>query len=143
MIVEDPDAHCAQARAAGAEIILDVEDQDYGGRGYTCRDLEDNVWSFGDYDPWGLRRAAALIQPRYQTISHDLSIPSVFIISNEQTLLEVHTYDEEDVSQNEDHRVPYGGVGEKEREMGQEGSKIDRVPDQAIQSCRDDSAVGR
>ena len=52
MIVEDPDAHCAQARAAGAEIILDVEDQDYGGRGYTGRDLEDNVWSFGDYDPW-------------------------------------------------------------------------------------------
>ena len=89
------------------------------------------------------RRAAALIQPRYQTISHDLSIPSVFIISNEQTLLEVHTYDEEDVSQDEDHRVPYGGVGEKEREMGQEGSKIDRVPDLAIQSCRDDSAVGR
>jgi uncharacterized glyoxalase superfamily protein PhnB len=52
IIVEDPDAHCARARAAGAEILLDIVDQDYGGRGYTCRDPEGHVWSFGDYDPW-------------------------------------------------------------------------------------------
>jgi len=31
---------------------MDIEDQDYGGRGYTCLDLEGNVWSFGSYDPW-------------------------------------------------------------------------------------------
>ncbi len=52
VIVDDPDAHYARARAAGAEIVLDIRDQDYGGRGYTCRDLEGHVWSFGDYDPW-------------------------------------------------------------------------------------------
>ncbi len=51
-IVEDPDAHYERARATGAEIVLAIEDKDYGGRGYTCRDLEGNVWSFGDYDPW-------------------------------------------------------------------------------------------
>lgn len=51
-IVDDADAHCARARAAGAEIVLPLEDKDYGGRGYTCRDLEGNVWSFGSYDPW-------------------------------------------------------------------------------------------
>ena len=52
VIVEDCDAHYAKARAAGAEIVLDLEDKEYGGRGYTCRDLEGNVWSFGDYDPF-------------------------------------------------------------------------------------------
>src|SRR5580704_12147338 len=26
--------------------------EDYGGRGYTCRDLEGHIWSFGSYDPW-------------------------------------------------------------------------------------------
>ena len=52
VIVDDADAHYAEAKAAGADIILDIKDQDYGGRGYTCRDLEGHVWSFGDYDPW-------------------------------------------------------------------------------------------
>jgi uncharacterized glyoxalase superfamily protein PhnB len=32
VIVEDADAHYARAKAAGAEIVMEVEDQDYGGR---------------------------------------------------------------------------------------------------------------
>jgi uncharacterized glyoxalase superfamily protein PhnB len=52
VIVDDVDAHCVRARAAGAEIVMPPKDEDYGGRGYTCRDLEGNVWSFGSYDPW-------------------------------------------------------------------------------------------
>lgn len=52
VIVSDVDGHAERARAAGAEILMEPEDQDYGGRGYTCRDLEGNVWSFGSYDPW-------------------------------------------------------------------------------------------
>jgi uncharacterized glyoxalase superfamily protein PhnB len=52
LVVDDADAHLARARAAGAEIVLDIEDRDYGGRDYTCRDLEGNVWTFGTYDPW-------------------------------------------------------------------------------------------
>ena len=52
VIVDDCNAHYERARAAGAEIVLDLEDKEYGGRGYTCRDLEGNVWNFGDYDPW-------------------------------------------------------------------------------------------
>lgn len=51
VVVEDADAHCAQARAHGADIIFDVRDEDYGGRGYTCMDLEGHVWTFGTYDP--------------------------------------------------------------------------------------------
>jgi uncharacterized glyoxalase superfamily protein PhnB len=52
VVVADPDAHYRTAKAAGAEIVMDIVDQDYGGRGYTCRDLEGHVWSFGSYDPW-------------------------------------------------------------------------------------------
>ena len=52
IVVEDADAHCARAAAAGAEILLPVADQDYGGRAYTCSDPEGHVWNFGTYDPW-------------------------------------------------------------------------------------------
>ena len=52
VVVEDADTHYASAKAAGAEMVLDIQDQDYGGRGYTCKDLEGYLWSFGDYDPW-------------------------------------------------------------------------------------------
>lgn len=52
IIVEAIDDHYRRAVAAGAEIILDIEDADYGGRGYTCRDPEGVVWSFGSYNPW-------------------------------------------------------------------------------------------
>ena len=51
-IVEDPDAHCARAKAAGAEITREPVTQDYGGRDYTCKDPEGHVWTFGTYDPW-------------------------------------------------------------------------------------------
>ena len=49
--VEDADAHYQQAKAAGAEIVREIEDTDYGSREYTARDLEGNVWSFGTYRP--------------------------------------------------------------------------------------------
>jgi uncharacterized glyoxalase superfamily protein PhnB len=53
VVVDDVDAHYARAKAAGAEIVIDIKTQDYGGRDYTCRDLEGHVWTFGTYDPWG------------------------------------------------------------------------------------------
>jgi uncharacterized glyoxalase superfamily protein PhnB len=52
VIVADVDTHYARAKAAGAKIALDIKDEDYGGRDYTCRDLEGHVWTFGSYDPW-------------------------------------------------------------------------------------------
>ena len=50
-IVDDPDAHHDRAKAAGAEIVMSLRDQDYGSREYTARDLDGNVWTFGTYDP--------------------------------------------------------------------------------------------
>ena len=52
LVVADADAVYRQAKAAGAEIVLDIKDEDYGGRGFTCRDIEGHVWNFGTYDPW-------------------------------------------------------------------------------------------
>ena len=52
VIVADTDAHYARAKAAGATIVMDIADQDYGGRGYACRDIEGHLWWFGSYDPW-------------------------------------------------------------------------------------------
>ena len=52
LIVEDADAHYARAKAAGAEIVMEIKDEDYGGRGYSCRDPEGHLWNFGTYDPW-------------------------------------------------------------------------------------------
>jgi uncharacterized glyoxalase superfamily protein PhnB len=49
--VDDADAHCERARAAGAEIVVDLHDTDYGSRDYTARDPEGNTWSFGTYRP--------------------------------------------------------------------------------------------
>ena len=52
VIVADPAAHHDRAVAAGAQIVMPLEDKDYGGSGYTCKDPEGHVWSFGDYDPF-------------------------------------------------------------------------------------------
>lgn len=52
LIVADADAHYARAVAAGAHIVYDIKDEDYGGRGYSCLDPEGHVWNFGTYDPW-------------------------------------------------------------------------------------------
>ena len=53
VIVSDVDAHHSRALAAGARIVMPPEDQHYGGRLYSCRDPEGNLWNFGSYDPWG------------------------------------------------------------------------------------------
>lgn len=52
VVVADADVIYARAKAAGAEIVREIRDEDYGGRGFTCRDLDGHLWSFGTYDPW-------------------------------------------------------------------------------------------
>jgi uncharacterized glyoxalase superfamily protein PhnB len=52
VVVEDADAAYARAKAAGARIVIEIKDEDYGGRGFSCYDLEGHLWSFGTYDPW-------------------------------------------------------------------------------------------
>ncbi|MYV97995.1 VOC family protein [Streptomyces sp. SID3343] len=48
---EEVTEHCARAEAAGATVVMRPTDQEYGGRDYTARDSEGNLWSFGSYRP--------------------------------------------------------------------------------------------
>jgi uncharacterized glyoxalase superfamily protein PhnB len=49
VVTDEPDKLYARAVEAGAEIAREMRDEDYGSRGFTARDPEGNVWSFGTY----------------------------------------------------------------------------------------------
>ena len=49
VVCDDPDALFHRATAAGAEVVRGLKDEDYGSRGFTVRDPEGNLWSFGTY----------------------------------------------------------------------------------------------
>ena len=52
VVVEDADAHAARTREAGAEIVRDLHDTEYGSRDYSAHDSEGNAWNFGTYQPF-------------------------------------------------------------------------------------------
>ncbi len=52
VVVPEIEAHYEQAVKAGAEIVMPLEAQDYGGKLYSARDPEGHLWNFGSYDPW-------------------------------------------------------------------------------------------
>ena len=52
IIIDDVDSHCDKARDAGAEIVMEPEDQPHGGRFYACKDPQGHLWNFGTYNPW-------------------------------------------------------------------------------------------
>ena len=45
-LTEDIDAHCERARQAGAQIVMEPEDQFYGDRTYRALDPEGHMWTF-------------------------------------------------------------------------------------------------
>lgn len=45
------DALHDRAAAAGAEIVQQLTDQDYGSHEFAARDPHGNIWSFGTYRP--------------------------------------------------------------------------------------------
>ena len=59
VLVDDVDAHCERARAAGAEIVEEPTDQEYGDRRYGAVDPEGHHWWFAQQvrdvapDEWG------------------------------------------------------------------------------------------
>ena len=52
IISPTPDDLYRKAKAAGAKILREIRDEDYGGRSFICSDLEGHIWSVGSYDPW-------------------------------------------------------------------------------------------
>ena len=51
VVVPDPDAHCARARAACAEVLFPPTNMPWGARLYMARDLEGYPWCFSTYGP--------------------------------------------------------------------------------------------
>lgn len=49
VVVEDPDSVFALAKNLAADVIRDMEETDYGSRGFSIADAEGNSWSFGTY----------------------------------------------------------------------------------------------
>jgi uncharacterized glyoxalase superfamily protein PhnB len=49
--VDDPDAHCAEAEAAGATILTAPQTAPYGARFYAARDPEGFLWWVTNYEP--------------------------------------------------------------------------------------------
>ena len=49
VVCDEPDDSFERAAAAGAEVVRGLQDEDYGSRGFTVRDPEGNLWSFGTY----------------------------------------------------------------------------------------------
>jgi uncharacterized glyoxalase superfamily protein PhnB len=49
VVTDEPDALHSRAVEAGAEVLQGLEDTDYGSRGFSVRDPEGNLWSFGTY----------------------------------------------------------------------------------------------
>ena len=51
VVVEDVDAHYANAIKNGAHLVYPPEDTAWGTRRYRCKDLEGHEWTFGSYSP--------------------------------------------------------------------------------------------
>jgi len=49
--VGDVETHHKIAKAAGTEIIMELEDTEYGSCEYIARDIEGHLWSFGTCAP--------------------------------------------------------------------------------------------
>jgi uncharacterized glyoxalase superfamily protein PhnB len=52
LVVKDCDAVYAAAKAAGAEIVEELNEPEYGGKAFACKDPEGYIWWVGSYDPW-------------------------------------------------------------------------------------------
>lgn len=49
VVTDEPDALFARAKAAGAQILMELHETDYGSRDFAVLDPEGNRWSFGTY----------------------------------------------------------------------------------------------
>jgi uncharacterized glyoxalase superfamily protein PhnB len=61
LCIDNARAHYKRAKAAGAVIVLDPDDDANRGRGYSCRDPEGHLWNFGTYNPWAGRSPAPAV----------------------------------------------------------------------------------
>ncbi len=48
----DIETHYEIAKKHGAKIVIELKVEDYGGKNYSCCDIEGHLWNFGSYNPW-------------------------------------------------------------------------------------------
>ncbi|HEY4009858.1 MAG TPA: VOC family protein [Acidobacteriaceae bacterium] len=55
-IIANSDDDCVaiyeRAKAEGAEIVQELNSPEYGGKAFSCCDLEGHIWWVGSYNPW-------------------------------------------------------------------------------------------
>jgi len=90
LLVADAVAHCARAKRAGADIILDIQDEDGKRGGYSCRDPEGHVWNFGSYDPWRRRSGSGTARGWFRASVRSLALAIAMLagISSTSALLD-------------------------------------------------------
>jgi len=54
VVVHDADEVYRRVKEDGGRIVIEIRDEDYGGRGFSFRDLEGRLWNVGTYDPWDI-----------------------------------------------------------------------------------------
>ena len=52
IVIEEIEDHYQRAVGAGARVVYELAEQDYGGKLYSVLDPEGHLWNFGSYDPW-------------------------------------------------------------------------------------------
>ena len=52
IVVQDIMALYESVKAAGANIVMELDEQHYGGSLFAVRDPEGQLWNVGSYDPW-------------------------------------------------------------------------------------------
>lgn len=52
LVVSAIDEIYANAKAADAKMLIDLEEKGHGGKAFCCSDPEGHVWHIGNFDPW-------------------------------------------------------------------------------------------
>ena len=62
-IIAESDDDCLaiyeRVKAAGVEIVQELNSPEYGGKAFSCCDPEGHIWWVGSYNPWGEQAAPA------------------------------------------------------------------------------------
>jgi uncharacterized glyoxalase superfamily protein PhnB len=52
VVVPDAAAVYGRVVATGVSVVQELQEMEYGGKAFICKDPEGFVWSVGEYDPW-------------------------------------------------------------------------------------------
>jgi uncharacterized glyoxalase superfamily protein PhnB len=55
LVTTECEALYSSAKAAGAEVVMELKEMEYGGKAFTVKDPEGYLWAVGEYDPWDSR----------------------------------------------------------------------------------------